>query len=172
MAAVVVERQIDCKSSVAELWRVLTDTSYLNRLTGEAPRQISAMEGSDGARFRVKTRAGGFSVEWEEWPFEWVHQQRFRVFRKFSAGPVSSVDTILTFAGKDDGGARIGIKLELIPKITWLAWMVRFGTRRAADALALSVRAVDEALARRAPLPVPTRAKPPDRLSGLERALR
>ncbi|MGZ3406662.1 MAG: DUF5939 domain-containing protein [Polyangia bacterium] len=172
MAAVVVERQIDCKSSVAELWRVLTDTSYLNRLSGEAPRQISAMEGGDGARFRVKTKAGGFSVEWEEWPFEWVHQQRFRVFRKFSAGPVSSVDTILTFAGKDDGGARIGIKLELIPKITWLAWMVRFGTRRAADALALSVRAVDEALARRAPLPVPAKAKPPDSLSGLERALR
>ncbi|MGZ3441567.1 MAG: adenylate/guanylate cyclase domain-containing protein, partial [Polyangia bacterium] len=94
------------------------------------------------------------------------------VFRKFSAGPVASVDTILTFAAKDDGGARIGIKLELIPKITWLAWMVRFGTRRAADALALSVRAVDEALARRAPLPVPARAKPPDSLNGLERALR
>ena len=89
-AAVVVEREVDCRSSVADLWRVLTDTSYLNRLTGEAPRQIQAMAGSDGARFSVKTKAGGFNVEWEEWPFEWVHQQRFRVFRKFKAGPVAS----------------------------------------------------------------------------------
>jgi adenylate cyclase len=170
-APVVVERDIACKSSVEELWRVLTDTSYLNRITGEAPRQISAMQGDDGARYRIKTKAGGFSVEWEEWPFEWVHQQRFRVFRKFSAGPVASVDTILTFAAREGGGARIGIKLELIPKIAWLAWMVGFGTRRAADALVLSVRAVDEALALRAPLPVPAKARPPATLSGLDRAL-
>ena len=168
-AAVVVEREVECKSSVADLWRVLTDTSYLNRLTGEAPRQISTIAGEDGARYNIKTKAGGFTVEWEEWPFEWVHQQRFRVFRKFKAGPVASVDTILTFAARDGGGARIGIKLELLPKIGWLAWMVRFGTRRAADALVLSVRAVDEALALRAPLPVPAK-KAPDSLSGLERA--
>jgi len=175
-AAVVVERDIECKSSVEELWRVLTDTSYLNRLTGEAPRQIAAIgdgdrDGGDGARYRVKTRAGGFSVEWEEWPFEWVHQQRFRVFRKFKAGPVDSVDTVLTFAARDGGGARVGVRLALAPKIAWLSWMVRFGTRRAADALVLSVRAVDEALSRRAPLPLPAKAKPPASLDGLERAL-
>ena len=171
-AAVVVEREVDCKSSVEQLWRVLTDTSYLNRLTGEAPRQIAAIDNAgDGARFRVKTKAGGFSVEWEEWPFEWVHQQRFRVFRRFKAGPVDSVDTVLSFAARDGGGARIGIRLELRPKIAWLAWMVRFGTRRAADALALSIRAVDEALARRAPLPLPAKAKPPASLDGLDRAL-
>ena len=171
-APVVVERHVDCKSSVEELWRVLTDTSYLNRLTGEAPRQISAMAGSDGARYAVKTKAGGFNVEWEEWPFEWVHQQRFRVFRKFKAGPIDSVDTVLTFGARDGGGARIGVRLELAPKIAWLAWMVRFGTRRAADALALSVRAVDEALQRRAPLPAPARAKPPEALGGIDRAQR
>ncbi|HEX8953448.1 MAG TPA: DUF5939 domain-containing protein, partial [Polyangia bacterium] len=177
-AAVVVEREIDCRSSVEELWRVLTDTSYLNRLTGEAPRQISAVgdsdgsDGSDGARFRVKTRAGGFAVEWTEWPFEWEHQQRFRVFRKFAAGPVASVDTVLRFAAREGGGARIGVRLELVPKIAWLAWMVRFGARRAADALALSVRTVDEALALRAPLPLPGKAKPPAGLDGLERAQR
>ena len=125
------------------------------------------MARGDGARFAVKTRAGGFSVEWEEWPFEWVHQQRFRVFRKFKAGPVDTVDTVLTFAARDGGGARIGIRLELVPKIAWLAWMVRFGTRRAADALSLSVRAVDEALALRAPLPAPAKARPPE---SLERA--
>ena len=169
-AAVVVEREVECKSSVADLWRVLTDTSYLNRLTGEAPRQISTIAGEDGARYNIKTKAGGFTVEWEEWPFEWVHQQRFRVFRKFKAGPVASVDTILTFAARDGGGARIGIKLELVPKIAWLSWLVRFGTRRAADALLLSVRAVDEALALRAPLPTPAKARPPGSVSGLERA--
>jgi class 3 adenylate cyclase len=168
-AAVVVERQVDCKSSVADLWRILTDTSYLNRLTGEAPRQIAEISASDGARYRIKTKAGGFSVEWEEWPFEWEHQQRFRVFRRFKAGPVDSVDTQLTFAVREDGGARVGIRLALVPKIAWLAWMVRFGTRRAADALVLSVRAVDEALARRAPLP-PAADKPPEAAIGLQRA--
>jgi adenylate cyclase len=172
-AAVVVERQVECASSVEELWRVLTDTSYLNRLSGEASRQISAIDSSsNGARYRVKTKAGGFTVEWEEWPFEWVHQQRFRVFRKFSAGPVASVDTVLTFAARQGGGAQIGIRLELVPKVSWLAWMVRFGTRRAAEGLSLSVRAVDQALVRRAPLPLPAKAKPPEGLAGLERAQR
>src|SRR6185312_12301778 len=171
-AAVVVERSVDCKSSVADLWRVLTDTSYLNRLTGEAPRQIAEISASDGARYRIKTKAGGFNVEWEEWPFEWEHQQRFRVFRKFKAGPVDTVDTALTFAAREDGGARVGIRLALVPKIAWLAWMVRFGTRRAADALVLSVRAVDEALSRRAPLPLPSSARPPEITGGLERAQR
>jgi adenylate cyclase len=169
-ASVVVERQVDCQSSVADLWRVLADTSYLNRLTGEAPRQIEAMAGGDGARYRIKTKAGGFAVEWEEWPFEWVHQQRFRVFRKFKAGPVDSVDTVLTFAARDGGGARVGVRLELVPKVAWLAWLTRFGTRRAADALALSVRAVDEALVRRAPLPTPKKApQQPDPLQAIER---
>ena len=92
---------------------MLTDTSYLNRLTGEAPRQIAAIDGGDGARFRVRTRAGGFAVEWDEWPFEWVNEQRFRVYRRFKAGPVDSVDTILTFEPREGGGARVGVHLEL-----------------------------------------------------------
>ncbi|MCU1277495.1 MAG: Adenylate cyclase [bacterium] len=171
-AAVIVEREVDCKSSVEELWRVLTETSYLNRLTGEAPRQIATIEGGDGARFRVKMKAGGFSVEWEEWPFEWVHQQRFRVFRKFTAGPVSTLDTVLSFAAREGGGARISLRLELLPKVAWLAWIVRFGARRAADALMLSVRAVDAALVGSAPLPVPAQSKPPASPSGLDRAQR
>src|SRR5438270_10272352 len=102
------------------MWRVLTDTSYLNRLIGEAPRKIAPMARGDGARFAVKTKAGGFAVEWEEWPFEWLHEHRFRVFRKLKSGPVESVDTVFTFAARDGGGARIGIRLEVVPKIRWL----------------------------------------------------
>jgi adenylate cyclase len=174
VAAVVIERNVDCRSSVAELWRVLTETSYLNRITGEAPRQISAItDGSgDGALFRLKMKAGGFNVEWDEWPFEWVHEQRFRVFRKFKAGPITSLDTILSFAARDGGGARVTLALELLPKKAWLAWIVRFGAGRAADALMRSVRAVDDALVRKAPLPVPTKSQTHESPSVLERARR
>lgn len=165
---VIVERELECRSSIAALWPVLTDTGYMNRLLGEPPRQISPIAGLDGARYRVRTRARGFPVEWEEFPFEWVHQRWYRVYRRFLAGPVSSVDTALSFAADPSGGARVKLRLELLPKVGWLAWLVRLGSRSAAEAVAKTIRQVDEALQRREPLPSPQQAAP--RPGALERA--
>ncbi len=158
MSAVVVEHEVSCKSSVHALWQVLTDTSYLNRLSGEAPREITPIEGPNGARYRIRMRAGGFNVEWQEWPFEWVVEDHFRTLRLFNAGPVSSVDTLLTFSPANDGGARVIIRLALTPKLSWLRFVIRLGARKAADALATAVRRIDAALVQRSPLPLPTKA--------------
>ncbi|HEX4456849.1 MAG TPA: DUF5939 domain-containing protein, partial [Polyangia bacterium] len=159
MSAVVVEHEVSCKSSVHDLWNVLTDTSYLNRLSGEAPRHITPIDGTNGARYRIRMKAGGFNVEWQEWPFEWVAEDHFRTLRLFDAGPVSSVDTLLTFSPDHDrGGARVVIRLELMPKLSWLRFIIRLGARKAADALAAAVRKIDAALVQRQPLPQPQKA--------------
>lgn len=157
VSAVVVEQSVLCRSSVHELWSVLTDTSYLNRLSGEAPRQVAPIADANGARYRIRMKAGGFMVEWQEWPFEWVVEDHFRTVRQFSAGPVSSVDTLLTFAPAERGGARVVIRLELLPKMAWLGFIVRLGARKAASALATAVRRIDAALAQHSPLPSPSK---------------
>jgi adenylate cyclase len=163
VTAVVVEQEVVCKSSVHELWSVLTDTSYLNRLSGEAPRHVTPIAGANGARYRIGMRAGGFQVEWQEWPFEWVVEDHFRTVRQFTAGPVSSVDTLLTFVpnpADHGGGARVVIRLELEPKISWLRFIIRLGAKKAAEALATAVRRIDAALVQHSPLPAPAKAAP------------
>ena len=171
MSAVVVEHEVSCKSSVHDLWNVLTDTSYLNRLSGEAPRHITPIDGTNGARYRIRMRAGGFNVEWQEWPFEWVVEDHFRTLRLFDAGPVSSVDTLLTFSpDAAGGGARVVIRLELMPKLSWLRFIIRLGARKAADALATAVRKIDAALVQRRPLPLPPKAPPAPAMATAEAA--
>jgi class 3 adenylate cyclase len=162
---VVVESVLDLKSGVSALWKVLADTEYLNRVQGLAPFTLSPIDGPDGERYRVTTRAGGFRVEWDERPFEWVHERSFSVLRRFRKGPISSIDTRFQFEPVAAGGTRVTLKLELAPQKSWLAPIVRFGARRQLDALARAVRDVDTAIASELPPPAPARQVREDALA-------
>src|SRR3954447_22830104 len=113
---VVVETTLDCSTAVGPLWNAVTDTEYLNRVSGRASLTLTPIEGGGAARYRVATRAGGFRVEWDEAPFEWTLHRSFRVRRRMLKGPVAAVDTHFAFEPVEGGGTRLTLGLELTPK--------------------------------------------------------
>ncbi|MDB4971280.1 MAG: Adenylate cyclase [Myxococcales bacterium] len=153
MKTVVVESAIDCMSDVASLWKTLTDTEYLNRVSGLGAMTLDEIEGAGSARYRISTRAGGFRVEWDECPFEWTLERAFRVRRRMRKGPVASVETSFQFEPMEAGGTRVTLGLVLVPRVALLTPMVRWGARRQLDTLAKAVRAVDAAKQAGQPLP-------------------
>jgi class 3 adenylate cyclase len=150
---VVVERTLACRSDVKRLWDAVTDTGYLNRLSGLQPFALSEVKDATGVRFRVKTRAGGFSVTWQEQPFEWQYLKRFRVRRLMEAGPVREIDTSFAFAPDELGGTTLTVRLALEPKYGLARPLIKLGARRSALELERAVLRVDEALAAQAALP-------------------
>jgi adenylate cyclase len=153
--AVTVERVIECRSDVERLWPVLADTSYLNRMSGLAPLALTPIEDGSSARYRVRTKAGGFAVEWDEEPFQWREHEHFGVRRHFRAGPIDAVESRFEFVTQPahDGGTRVTIRLTLTPKLKLLSPIVRFGAKKQLAQLCDAVIAADHALAAAQPLP-------------------
>ncbi|HUS64705.1 MAG TPA: hypothetical protein VMZ28_09200, partial [Kofleriaceae bacterium] len=154
-APVVVERVVTCRSDIGRLWDALTDTSYLNRVTGLAPMQIERVSDESASRYRVKTKAGGFSVEWEERPFEWVFRRSFRVRRRMRSGPVSEVESLFLFKPEELGGVTVTLRLEILPKIGILRPLVKLGANKQLATLEQAVKRVDAAIQAGLPPPGP-----------------
>ena len=85
-----VTRAVECRSSREALWPLLADTDRFNRSAGLSHIVVKPLTGAGAARFLVATRLGGFRVEYEERPAEFVENERFKFLRVFRRGPVRS----------------------------------------------------------------------------------
>ena len=92
MRAIVVTRSVDLASPPERVWPLLADTERFNRLIGAHDVHYRPIEEgtTSSARFVAETRAGGFKLVYEEFPFEWSHQRTFGVHRRMRGGPVES----------------------------------------------------------------------------------
>jgi adenylate cyclase len=123
MGSVVATRTIALSSAPSAVWPLITDTDRSNRLVmgaGNVYRPIEAGAKSS-ARFVVETRAAGFSMSYEEAPFEWTLNKRFSVYRKMRSGPLRSYTYGITLDPAPDGGTKLAIRLELEPR----HWLLR-----------------------------------------------
>jgi adenylate cyclase len=91
-------------------------------------------DGASGARFLAETRAGGFKLVYEEFPFEWSHQRTFGVHRRMLGGPIESYAWRCTLSatraadadGALEGGTRATVRMEITPRhalFAPIAWM-------------------------------------------------
>jgi class 3 adenylate cyclase len=70
------------------LWPVLADTNRFNEAMGLSPYVLQETPQPDGTVLRRgRGKVAGFTLEWEEKPYEWVHGRHFRQSRVFSKGP-------------------------------------------------------------------------------------
>ena len=126
MRAIVVTRSVDLASPPERAWPFLADTERFNRLIGSHDVQYRPIEegSTSSARFVAETRAGGFKLVYEEFPFEWSHQRTFGVHRKMRGGPVASYTWRCTLAptsaadgaGAMEGGTRATVRMEIVPR--------------------------------------------------------
>ncbi|HEY8089459.1 MAG TPA: adenylate/guanylate cyclase domain-containing protein [Polyangiaceae bacterium] len=126
MRAIVVTRSVDMASPPERVWPFLADTERFNRLIGSHDVTYRPIEegSSSSARFVAETRAGGFKLVYEEFPFEWSHQRTFGVHRRMRGGPVASYTWRCSLKrssasdgeGALEGGTRATVRMEITPR--------------------------------------------------------
>lgn len=120
------QRDVHLQATPEELWPILSDTDRTNRLLGQGEVAYHA-NGSDSlARFTAVTKAGPFTLRYEELPFEWEAPHRFKVVRRMQGSPLRDYSFGLTLA-KEGEGSRVSFELALEPRYFWvkpIAWLL------------------------------------------------
>ena len=71
-----------------QLWPVLADTNRFNEAMGLPPYVLEETPQPNGTVLRRGSgKAAGFTLAWEEKPYEWIHGRHFRQARVFTKGP-------------------------------------------------------------------------------------
>ena len=100
---------VDLKSSPAELWPFVADTSRFNHDTGLPP--VSAIKNAPdmlpGTRRLQFFMYGFYHWVWDEEPFQWVFPYRFTVRRHYKKGPLSEMSVVLNMEERPEGGTHL-----------------------------------------------------------------
>jgi len=102
-STIYLERVVECRSSAGALWPILADTERFNRAVGLSRIAVQSLEDAGAARFLIATTLGGFRVEYEERPAEFVENERFKFLRVLRRGPVHSIETSFELRTRGSG---------------------------------------------------------------------
>ena len=144
---VVVVRRVPCRSPLEPLWEALTDTDRLNWAIGMERLQVEPLVNPSAARYLVHTRLGGFAVEYEEEPFEWVYLDSFKVRRHMRRGPIRLLEMYFQLRPQASGLIEVLLQASLEPRAAILRPVIWFSGQRSLRALAGAIRSIDQTLA-------------------------
>ncbi len=174
MDAVVVTRSVDLAAPRERVWPLISDTDRFNRLLGMASVSYRAIDAGNktSARFVGETRAGGFTLTYDELPFEWTHERAFSVHRRMHGGPISSFTWRCTLErtragdaiGALEGGTRATLRLELVPRAQLLRPVAWLNAKRVAATFARLGPVIDAHVLEGAASPYVVPASTPDRV--------
>jgi class 3 adenylate cyclase len=126
------------------LWPVLADTNRFNEAMGLPAYALEETPQPNGTILRRgKGKAAGFTLEWEEKPYEWVHGRHFRQARVFTKGPFRRFGPVFDIE-PEGTGSKVSYALEWEP-LTFVGRL--FGKKLAAQAGAVVEKRVLEAVA-------------------------
>lgn len=145
--SVVVEKKIDCASRPQALWCVITDTERLNRAVGLSKLELSDNDDETAARYVVSTVSGGFPLQYEERPYEWVENETFRVRRDVRKGAAKVIDNFFGLVPRAQGGTEVTVRITVEPRLAVLTPFIRVQVRRFVQRVVDELRAIDESLA-------------------------
>ena len=114
------------------LWPVLADTNRFNEAMGLPAYTLDETSQPNGTVVRRgRGKAAGFTLEWEEKPYEWIAGRHFRQSRVFTKGPFRRFGPVFDLEPDGKGGSHVTYALEWEP----LSLVGRaFGARLAAQA--------------------------------------
>lgn len=148
----------------AMLWPVLADTNRFNEAMGLPPYRLEETPQPNGTVRRCgRGKAAGFTLEWEEKPYEWVLGRHFNVSRVFAKGPFRRFGPVFDLASDGTGGSVVSYALEWEP-LTLTGRL--FGRRLAEQAGTAVGKRILEAISflkgeRETPFALPAPALPP-----------
>jgi adenylate cyclase len=155
VSTVVVTSTLALSSAPAAVWPLITDTDRSNRLVVGTSNHYKPIEAGtkSSARFVVETRAAGFSMSYEEAPFEWTLNKSFSVYRKMRSGPLRAYTYGMTLEPGPDGGTSVNIRLELEPRHWLLKPLAKIEGHRIVASMAKLADSIDAHLRDKAPSP-------------------
>jgi class 3 adenylate cyclase len=126
------------------LWPVLADTNRFNEAMGLPQYTLEPTLQPNGTVVRRgQGKTAGFTLEWEEKPYEWIAGRHFRQSRVFTKGPFRRFGPVFDLRPDGKGGSHVSYALEWEP----LSVVGRvFGARLAAQAGEAVGRRVIEAI--------------------------
>ena len=176
MGSVVVTSTLMLSSAPADVWPLLTDTDRTNRLVLGQSNVYKPIEPGtkSSARFLVETKAVGLKMTYEEAPFEWTLNKRFSVFRRMRSGPLESYTYGLQLEPAPDGGTKVTMRLDLVPRHWALRPVAQIEGRRIVARMGKIAADIDAHVSQSAPSPYlkPSSPANEERLSYCERELR
>jgi class 3 adenylate cyclase len=126
------------------LWPVLADTNRFNEAMGLPPYKLEEIPQANGTVLRRgRGKAAGFTLEWEEKPYEWIYGRHFRQARVFTKGPFKRFGPVFDIE-PESGGSRVSYALDWEP-LTVVGRL--FGKKLAAQAGAVVEKRILEAVA-------------------------
>jgi class 3 adenylate cyclase len=148
---IVVERKVRCTSAPPALWCVITDTERLNRAVGLGRIDLTPNDDDTAARYIVDTVSGGFPLQYEERPYEWKENERFRVRREVRKGAVELIDNCFELEARDDGGTDVTVRITIEPRFLALSPIVKLQTARFVKRVTREIANIDASLAKGRP---------------------
>lgn len=175
MRPVVVSTRVTMASAPADVWPLITDTDRTNRLLLGKPAIYKPIEAGtkSSARFVAETSAAGFSMEYEEAPFEWTLNKSFSVYRKMRSGVLHAYTFGITLEPTKDGGTEATVRLELEPRHWLLRPVLEIQAKRIVQGMARLADQIDSHLRHATPSPYlkPTSPANEERLAHAQREL-
>jgi adenylate cyclase len=138
-----VERIVELSSERSQLWCAIGDTERMNRAVGLGPLQISPHDDATAARYVVRTVSAGFALEYEERPFEWVQNERFRIHRSLRRGVVRSMTNEFWLSPSASGGTSVRFRLAVEPRWRILTPILKFQLSRFAARIVRELKQVE-----------------------------
>jgi class 3 adenylate cyclase len=125
------------------LWPVLSDTNRFNEAMGLPPYVLDEVPQPSGTVLRRgRGKAAGYTLEWEEKPYEWVAGRYFRQARVFTKGPFRRFGPVFDVV-PEGSGSKVTYALEWEP-LTVVGKL--FGSRLARQAGGAVAKRVAEAV--------------------------
>jgi class 3 adenylate cyclase len=157
MRTVAITASRDLASPPTEVWRFVSDTDRTNRVIGASPVEYEPApdDAPTSARFVASTRAGAFTLRYQELPFEWSRGRELRVVRNMVGGVLESYVLTWSLAPSTalPGGTRVTLRLELTPRVGVLRPAVWLQGRQIVHRLVAFAESIDEHLRDGAPSP-------------------
>ncbi len=154
-------RVVACTSAPEVLWPILADTERFNRAVGLSRISVQPLEGAGAARFLIATTLGGFRVEYEERPAEFVENERFKFLRVLRRGPVRSIETGFELRPRGEA-TDVVLSLRIIPRWPLSGLTARFNGWRTLRTFAREVARIDSEAQSGRPIEIAGGATPAD----------
>lgn len=110
---------LELRASPAALWPLVSNTDRFNRDCGYPPVKLVPPAPDRPGRItnarRLRARAFGFTIEWEEQAFEWIEPVRFRVRREYFRGPVARMEVHCELSPRIDRGTTLVYEMRVTP---------------------------------------------------------
>ncbi len=116
-----IKSSIILNHSTSDLWSYLADTDMMNLKTGVPPVAYDFKPDPMGGSFMHGTiKAFGMTIEYDEFPYEWLVNDYYIVERFYSKGPLKYMAVYAAIRDQDSQSSRITIEIHYVPRFPFV----------------------------------------------------